>query len=575
MPKICAFSNRIYKATLSKSVLFEINSTIDISNDMKHKAYALIYNTKYKAQKHDKSIQLLLKDEFSTSDYYVNSARKEAESVLSSQEEKLKLDISNLENEIKTRNKKIKDTEKALDNKLKIKSSLIKISKVIKENKILELEYNKFKLENPNSKKKLKLKKLPKFKTYKGAREYLIDEESLIFGVRRRKKDDLVFDNMYTFEVCYLNNQIKKLNNRLKQLKFGLNRAENKLNKLQNNLPKQVCFGGSKLFKKQFTTDIKHSDWKDSFYKARHKKVTISGRKDANQGNFVFRYNNKKLTFTSINGVKVEIDNLYFPYGQDKVVTALNLTKSKRKAVAWSIEDRGEYYIFKCIIELPKNENLNYPKDDGIISYDVNYDHIAWVNLNKQGSIVDKGIIRYDLYGKTANQATNIIEEVAKELCDIAVSYKKPLGGEDLNTEESKSKLMYGNSKRNRKLSQFAYQKIMSAIDSRAYKCNLYVYKRNPAYTSQIGKLKYMKPLGLSIHTSAAYVIGRRCLGFKEKVPKIYKKFLSKEQKARHHWSQWSYISKSLKQVETDKFYKTINAKNVNKITELKELLAL
>lgn len=37
-------------------------------------------------------------------------------------------------------------------------------------------------LENPNSKKKLKLKKLPKFKTYKGAVEYLLDETGELFG---------------------------------------------------------------------------------------------------------------------------------------------------------------------------------------------------------------------------------------------------------------------------------------------------------------------------------------------------------------------------------------------------------
>ena len=133
MPKMCAFSNRIYKATLSKNVVSEIDNTIKTYNDMKHKAYALTYNLKYKAQEYYKSVQLLLKDKFETSDYYINSARKEAESLLSSQKEKLKLDISNLENQIKVRNKKIKDTQKALENKLKIKNSLIQISKVIKE----------------------------------------------------------------------------------------------------------------------------------------------------------------------------------------------------------------------------------------------------------------------------------------------------------------------------------------------------------------------------------------------------------------------------------------------------------
>ena len=574
MPKFCAFSNRIYKNKLDENTVNEITDTLSVCNKIKAKAYKLSYNSKYKKHKYEKSIQLLLKDEFNvTSDYYVNSARKEADATLSSQSEKLKLDIDNLKNQIKVREKKIKDTEKTLENKLKVKDSLIKISKVIKENKELELEYNKFKLENPNSKKKLKLKKLPKFKTYKGAREYLVDEESLTFGVRRRKKDDLIF-NIYTFEICYLNNQISKLRNRLKQLKFGLNRAKNKLNKLQNNPPKQVCFGSSKLFKKQFTTNIKHPVWKEQFDRKRNKSFTVSGRYDAVQGNFVFRYNDKKLVFKSINNKEITIDNLYFPYGQDKVEDALNMPKAQRKAAAWSIEDMGDYYIFKCIVELPKNENLNYSREDGIVSYDINYDHIAWADLNKQGSLVDRGIIKFDLDNKSSNQATNIIEEAVKQLCDIAVSKNKPLGGEDLNTEESKSKLMYGNSKKNKKLSQFAYSKIMSAIDSRAYKSNLYVYKRNPAYTSQIGKLKYMKPLGLSIHDSAAYVIGRRCLGFKEKLPKIYSKFLSSELKTKHHWSQWNYISKNLKNVNISNFYQNIETKNYKNITELKTVLS-
>ena len=400
-----------------------------------------------------------------------------------------------------------------------------------------------------------------------------LDEKTLTFAVRRRNKEDLIF-NIYTFEVCYLNNKINKLQNKLDNLEFGLNRAKDRLKKLQNNPPKQVCFGGKKLFKKQFTTNIKHSVWKDNFNKARNKSITISGRKDAYQGNFVFRYNNNKLTFKSINNNEIEIDNLYFPYGQDEVVRALNLPKSQRKAVAWSIEDHGKYYIFKCMIELPKNENLNFSKDDGIISYDINYDHVAWSNLNRQGSLIGRGIIKFDLDGKTSNQVNNILEEVAKQLCSIAVFYKKPLGGEDLNTEESKSKLLYGNSKRNKKLSQFAYQKIIKAIESRAYKDNLYVYKRNPAYTSQVGKLKYMKILGLSIHDSASYVIGRRCLGYEEKIPQIYIKFLSNEMKTKHNWSQWNYISKNLKGIKTEKFYKTINTKNIEKITQLKEILA-
>ena len=46
------------------------------------------------------------------------------------------------------------------------------------------------------------------------------------------------------------------------------------------------------------------------------------------------------------------------------------------------------------------------------------------------------------------------------------------------------------------------------------------VKKVNPAYTSVIGRFKYMKKYGLSVHESAALVIGRRGLGYRERVPK-------------------------------------------------------
>jgi len=39
----------------------------------------------------------------------------------------------------------------------------------------------------------------------------------------------------------------------------------------------------------------------------------------------------------------------------------------------------------------------------------------------------------------------------------------------------------------------------------------------NPAYTSVIGRLKYAEMFGLNEHQAAAYIIGRRGLGFDEK----------------------------------------------------------
>jgi hypothetical protein len=50
--------------------------------------------------------------------------------------------------------------------------------------------------------------------------------------------------------------------------------------------------------------------------------------------------------------------------------------------------------------------------------------------------------------------------------------------------------------------------------------------KVNPAYTSIIGKLKYSPMLGIDKDVAGAYVIGRRGLGFEERLPKNYRELL-------------------------------------------------
>lgn len=550
--KRCLFSNRIYKDKLDIKDLTLIDSNKEVFNAMVRRAYNIQYNVDFNKKSYAKSVHMTVKSEFKTSnDYYVNSAVQEAKALISSQIELKKLYIKNLELEIKERKKKIKDIEKQLKNKLKVKDSIIKITKAIKAGK-----------------------KLPKFSTYKGAMEFMTinpDTNELEFGVRRKRKEPLMF-NIYTFEVCYLDNQIRKLKNRLKQVIFGLNRAEGKLERFKNNPPKKVCFGSRNFFKKLHTTDINYDQWKKELSYKRNKQMLISGRKDAKQGNFVFRYENKQLSITTMDKEKITINNVYFPYGQEHVDYALNNNDNFRTAVAWEVVDKGDFYIFKCIVELPNNKYTNYSKSNGIISIDINVDHIALTNLNKEGSILNTQIFTYDLEGKSSDQSKWILENTIKDVLKVCVDNNKPLGMEDLNTEESKAKLIYGNAKRNKKLSMFAYSSITNMICSRANKDGVGVFKVNPAYTSQIGKLKYMKPLGLSVHMSAALVIGRRALGFKESVPKVYKKYITEKIKVKHHWSHWSYLSRELKSVFAKKFYININ-NNYETLKQLKESL--
>ena len=108
-------------------------------------------------------------------------------------------------------------------------------------------------------------------------------------------------------------------------------------------------------------------------------------------------------------------------------------------------------------------------------------------------------------------------------------------------------------------ISGFVYKKIYNYLNAKAYRNDIYIYLINPAYTSLIAKLKYMRPLGLSIHICAAYVIGRRGMGFKEKVPKYLRNLLTETERNKHHWSQFATLAAKTKSLRKHDFYKQLN----------------
>jgi IS605 OrfB family transposase len=78
-----------------------------------------------------------------------------------------------------------------------------------------------------------------------------------------------------------------------------------------------------------------------------------------------------------------------------------------------------------------------------------------------------------------------------------------------------------------RKQHRFAYRSLLEKIHSLARKRGVEVLEVSPQDTSTIGMLKYAPQLHLSKDVAAAYVIGRRALGFEEKLPKGYEALLS------------------------------------------------
>ncbi len=76
------------------------------------------------------------------------------------------------------------------------------------------------------------------------------------------------------------------------------------------------------------------------------------------------------------------------------------------------------------------------------------------------------------------------------------------------------------------KLQKWIYKALLHKIEIAAKRNGIQVIKVNPAYTSIIGKLKYSPLHNIDKDTAGAYVIARRGLGFKERLPKNYKALL-------------------------------------------------
>ncbi|OPX90839.1 MAG: hypothetical protein A4E53_00819 [Pelotomaculum sp. PtaB.Bin104] len=149
-----------------------------------------------------------------------------------------------------------------------------------------------------------------------------------------------------------------------------------------------------------------------------------------------------------------------------------------------------------------------------------------------------------------------MLEQAAIDIVKIAKLKKKPITIEDLDTTDSKFRLKYGNKKRNRKITLFAYRTLITTMIARADREGVAVFKVKPAYTSVAGKLKYMAQKGIPIHVVAALVIARRGMGFKERVPSVLSATLPEKIRRRHHWAHWSYFQRQEKGVKIHHLYR-------------------
>lgn len=355
--------------------------------------------------------------------------------------------------------------------------------------------------------------------------------------------------------IINLTEKLKRINKRLSskrtQSKHRLyqkkQREENRLDKLNKDKKASIvhcCFGSRKLFRAQYHLEENgfksHEEWLQAWQEKRNSSFFLMGSKDETAGNQTCV---GKIELDETLSLRLRLPNTFeekyitiecvqFNYGHDLILNALreNLTRKslqkeknlnyKSRGVAISyrfMKDKKGWRLFTSVQLKPCNYVTK--KKLGCIGIDLNIDHLALVETDRSGNPIDNKRFSLNLYGKSKNQAKALIGDVAKALVSTAKMAKKPLVLEKLDFQAKKQTLSQGLKRYARMLSSFSYQKILEMIKARACREGVEVLEENPAYTSQIGKIKFAKKYGLSIHHSAALCIARRVNNFSELLP--------------------------------------------------------
>ena len=125
-------------------------------------------------------------------------------------------------------------------------------------------------------------------------------------------------------------------------------------------------------------------------------------------------------------------------------------------------------------------------------------------------------------YGKNTNQAEAIIGDAVASVVEYARRSRQAHRHREagLPPEEGCS-WRASPAGTSRMLSSFSYGKVKAYfLSSRGYREGVEVHQVNPAYSSVIGRVKFMERYGLTVHQAAALVLARRLLGCSERIPR-------------------------------------------------------
>ena len=188
---------------------------------------------------------------------------------------------------------------------------------------------------------------------------------------------------------------------------------------------------------------------------------------------------------------------------------------------------------------------------NGVIGIDTNAypKNVAWVETDEHGQFLGYGEIPLEkLESGSFDKREYYRWQYAHEIVKIAKDKRKAIVIEKLNMKDRGRRGDFSGRKSRRIRHYFGYRLLLEKVKLLAKREGIEVIEVDPAYSSVIGILKYAPQFMVTKDVAAAYVVARRGLGLKERIPSNYMEFLRLLDRSSLEELK-EYVSKTVKNV--------------------------
>ena len=293
----------------------------------------------------------------------------------------------------------------------------------------------------------------------------------------------------------------------------------------------RLCFGSRRLWRKQHQLEANghasHQEWLRDWRDSRSDEFFVLGSRDvtagcqlcvaavADDGTLTLRLRMPD-SLAGQHGKYLVIPGVRFGYGNEQVLAGLGSNadyaqyrrEHGEKAARSTILGQAIRYRFKRdgkgwrVFVTTKMMAVPVATDQrgGAIGVDLNADHLAVAETDASGNYLSAWRVPLVTYGRNSHQAEALIGDAVASVVNYAREVGEPIVIEKLEFRQKKAALEGESRRYSRMLSSFSYGKVKAYFISRGYREGVEVHQVNPAYSSVIGRVKFMERYGLSVH---------------------------------------------------------------------------